>query len=142
MYHYLYWLLVAHRFSAADDEFVGLVLSKTLSRQKGTKSTLPDQRPQPPTSAHCFVGLALQWRDSGLWRRLLWHQHLDAHVEHQSQRYSCAAAVVTADQSTLVHIDVPRSGPEPTIVWSVAILRDTTVVSGDSLGNTTFWSGK
>jgi U3 small nucleolar RNA-associated protein 4 len=41
-----------------------------------------------------------------------------------------------------VHIDVARKGSEPAIVWSVAMLRDTTVVTGDSHGHVTWWSAR
>jgi U3 small nucleolar RNA-associated protein 4 len=41
-----------------------------------------------------------------------------------------------------VHIDVPRRGSEAAVVWSVAMLRDTTVVSGDSFGHTTMWNAR
>jgi U3 small nucleolar RNA-associated protein 4 len=41
-----------------------------------------------------------------------------------------------------VHIDVARKGADPAIVWSVAMLRDTTVVTGDSHGHVTWWSAR
>jgi U3 small nucleolar RNA-associated protein 4 len=41
-----------------------------------------------------------------------------------------------------VHIDVARKGTDVPIVWSVAILRDTTVITGDSHGQVTWWSAR
>ncbi|XP_067936247.1 U3 small nucleolar RNA-associated protein 4 homolog [Watersipora subatra] len=43
----------------------------------------------------------------------------------------------------LQRITIARQSPQkPTIVWAIAILRDRTIVSGDSSGKLTFWNGK
>ncbi|KAI7854705.1 quinon protein alcohol dehydrogenase-like superfamily [Circinella umbellata] len=42
---------------------------------------------------------------------------------------------------TLLRMTVDRANGEPTLVWSVAALKDNTFVSGDSLGNLMFWNG-
>ncbi len=42
---------------------------------------------------------------------------------------------------TLFSMTVEHYGQEPTLVWSVAVLSDFTVVSGDSLGHVQVWDG-
>ncbi|KAJ1945038.1 U3 small nucleolar RNA-associated protein, partial [Linderina pennispora] len=44
-----------------------------------------------------------------------------------------------ADGHVATRMTVPKEGAEATLVWAVAVLRDGTVVSGDSRGHVMFW---
>lgn len=81
---------------------------------------------------------------------------LPSHFATPSESYIVAGC----SNSTIRRFDVPTSGSivgvwrgtlrmtldrlkgEHTVVWTVAILEDGTVVSGDSMGNVKFWDGK
>ncbi|GAA5858707.1 hypothetical protein JCM1840_006524 [Sporobolomyces johnsonii] len=81
---------------------------------------------------------------------------LPSHLATPSESYLIAGC----SNSTIRRFDVPASGSVPgvwrgglrmtldrlkgeqTVVWTVAILEDGTVVSGDSMGNVKFWDGE
>lgn len=67
--------------------------------------------------------------------------HTDGEVLFCGGADSMIRCVVAQSGRTLFSMTVENYGQEPTLIWSLKVLSDFTVISGDSLGHVQVWDG-